>query len=64
MQMVRLLCVLQIAPPSTTRQPDGKAADAEADVLAAKVAAATDRVAVSADSRCTPWETPEGACRL
>ena len=61
MRIVRLLSILQIGPPST-QQPDGKAADAGADVVAAKNAAATDRVDMSADSRCTPWVVPEGVC--
>ena len=62
MQMVKLLRVLQVdpAPPTHTQQPDGRAADAEAGVMAAKTAAVPDRVDMSADSRCKPWETPEG----
>ena len=62
----KLLRVLQVdpAPPTHTQQPDGRAADVEADaeagVMAAKIAAVPDMVDMSADSRCKPWETPEG----
>ena len=64
MQMVRLLRVLQIGPSSRAQGPDGKAADADANVMAVKIAAAGDRVDMSADSRCKPWVVPEGACKL
>ena len=64
MQKVRLLRVLQIGSAARTQEPDGKAADAEANVVTAKIAAAGDRVELSADSRCKPWVVPEGACEL